>query len=225
MNHRIKPLTLLLSLGFVATQAMQEAQAQNIYRTTDRHGNVTFTDNPEHGGKQIHLPPLPLLPAMAPQQLAPTAVALQPVSGSMSGSGPESEPGQSPTHPGQPFMPYDSFAISTPVNNQTLPSGAAGNVQVLLNIQPALRKDHRVRLLLDGQVSQSAMHTTTFMLSNLNRGSHQLQAELLDASGRVRHRTPAQVLHVQRASINMPRNPNNPNNLNNSGRLFTEPSN
>ncbi|MGO2131825.1 MAG: DUF4124 domain-containing protein [Halomonas sp.] len=223
MNHRIKPLTLLLSLGFAATQAMQEAQAQSIYQTIDRHGNVTFTDHPGHGGKQIHLPPLPLLPAMAPQQVAPAAVALQPVSGS--GSGPESEPGQSPTRPGLPFMPYDTFSISTPVNSQTLPLGAAGNAQVLLNIQPALRKDHRVRLLLDGQISQSAMHTTTFILSNLNRGSHQLQAELIDASGTVRHRTPAQIIHVQRASINMLRNPNNRSNINNSGGLFNEPSN
>lgn len=203
MSHKITSLALGITLVFTLDLVpSQQAQAQGIYRTTDKHGNVAFTDTPGHGDKEIHLPPLPLLPAMAPQQTAPATVALQPVPGAVSD--------QTPTRPGQPFMSYDTFAISMPVNNQTIPLGVAGNVQVLLNIQPSLRKDHRVRLLLDGRVSQSAMHTTTFMLSNLNRGSHQLQAELLDASGTVRHRTVPRVIHVQRASINLPQNPNNP---------------
>ncbi|WP_240470510.1 DUF4124 domain-containing protein [Halomonas halocynthiae] len=209
MSHKTHPLSSRLTLiGTMLCATIfplsllpnQQAQAQSIYQTTDKHGNVAFTDNPHHGGTRIHLSPLPLLPSMAPQQIAPIAA-----------SQPMPEANQAQASPGQPFMPYDTFAINTPANNQTLPQGAAGNVQVLLNIRPTLRKDHQTRLLLNGNVSQSAMHTTTFMLSNLSRGSHQLQAELLDASGTVRHRTPAQTLHVHRASIHMPHNPNNPN--------------
>lgn len=109
-------------------------------------------------------------------------------------------------------MPYDVFAIASPEQETTLPTGAAGNAQVRLAIRPDLRDDHRVRLLVDGQVSQSAMHTDTFLLSNLNRGEHRVQAELLDASGAVRHRTSPLTLFVQRASVNLPSNPNNPAN-------------
>lgn len=175
-------LSLLLSLSIGL-----DAQAQSIYRTTDKHGNVIFSDDPQRGGEEVHLAPLTVVPAKAPRPAPP------------------------PARPGQPFMPYDTFAISAPANDQAIPVGQDGNVQVHLNIQPALREDHRVRLLVDGQISQTAMHATAFMLSNLNRGSHQLQAELLDASGKVRHRTEARMIHVQRASINLPRNPNNPN--------------
>ena len=50
-----------------------------------------------------------------------------------------------------------------------------------------------------------------FALSQLERGEHQIQAELLDAQGRVRLSTPAITLYVQRASVNLPANPNNPN--------------
>lgn len=200
MNSRIAMLALglSLSLGF---SIGHDAQAQSIYRTTDKHGNVIFTDDPQRGGEEVRLSPLTVVPAKAPQQTAPSTSSLQ--------SAPRSSPPRA--RPGQPFMPYDTFAISAPANDHAIPVGEAGNVQVRLNIQPGLREDHRVRLLLDGQISQTAMHTTTFMLSNLDRGSHQLQAELLDASSTVRHRTPAQMVHVQRAGINMPLNPNNPN--------------
>ncbi len=80
--------------------------------------------------------------------------------------------------------------------------GAAGNIAVDLGIEPGLREDHRVRLLVDGQVSQSAMHTSAFMVPNMNPGEHVLQAELLDAGGEVRHRTSPVTIYVLRANVN-----------------------
>ncbi|MED5500352.1 MAG: DUF4124 domain-containing protein, partial [Pseudomonadota bacterium] len=105
----------------------------------------------------------------------------------------------------------DRFAITSPSNGETLPTGQGGNVQVQLAIEPELQPGDRVQLRVDGEVSQSPMHTSVFALSQLERGEHQIQAELLDAQGRVRLSTPAITLYVQRASVNLPANPNNPN--------------
>lgn len=173
------------------------AVAQTIYRTTDARGNVVFTDDPARGGEPVELEPLTVVPAR--EVLAPRT----PVVREESGLRPRRDPGQ-------PFMPYDAFSILAPEPASTLPTGAAGHVQVRLGIRPALREDHRVRLLVDGRVSQSAMHTDTFLLANLDRGEHRLQAELLDAAGAVRHRSSPVTLYVQRASVNLPRNPNTP---------------
>ncbi|WFM71109.1 DUF4124 domain-containing protein [Halomonas sp. CKK8] len=192
---------VILALGLSVSLA---AQAETIYRTTDAQGNVVFTDNPERGGEKVDLKPLTVVPGRDETRAAGAPAV---VDGGGSGSG-----GGTAAGPGQPFMPYDSFGILSPRQEETLPTGAAGNVQVTLGIQPDLREDHRVRLLVDGQVSQTAMHTDTFMLNNLNRGEHVLQAELLDASGAVRHRTSPVTLYVQRASVNLPQNPNNPAN-------------
>ncbi|MDZ7851785.1 MAG: DUF4124 domain-containing protein [Halomonas sp.] len=193
MNKVLVILALGLSVSFVA-------QAQNIYRSTDAQGNVVFTDNPERGGEEVDLKPLTVVPSRGGvREGEPPAV--------IDGGG---SSGGTSAGPGQPFMPYDSFTILSPRQEETLPTGAAGNVQVALGIQPNLREDHRVRLLVDGRVSQTAMHTDTFMLNNLNRGEHVLQAELLDANGAVRHRTSPVTLYVQRASVNLPQNPNNP---------------
>lgn len=190
MNKALAVLVLGLSVSLAA-------HAQTIYRTIDAQGNVVFTDNPEGGGEEVTLDPLTVVPSP----------------GEPAGMAPEVQGGQGDggtASPGQPFMPYDSFSILSPGQEETLPTGAAGNVQVSLGIQPDLRDDHRVRLLVDGQISQSAMHTDTFLLNNLPRGEHVLQAELLDASGAVRHRTSPVTLYVQRASVNLPQNPNSP---------------
>jgi len=195
-------ILVILALGLSFSLAAQ-AQAQSIYRTTDAQGNVVFTDNPDRGGEEVDLKPLTVVPGRS-ENRANEAPAM------VDGSGRGGE--RSSADPGQPFMPYDSFRILSPDQEETLPTGAAGNVQVTLGIQPNLREDHRVRLLVDGQISQSAMHTDTFMLNNLPRGEHVLQAELLDASGAVRHRTSPVTLYVQRASVNLPQNPNNPAN-------------
>lgn len=189
-------VVMTLALGLAMSLP---AVAQTIYRTTDAQGNVVFTDDPGRGGEAVDLDPLTVVPSRP----------VQPLSNASSGR-PESTTRYG--EPGQPLMPYDVFAIASPEQQTTLPTGAAGNVQVQLAIRPDLRDDHRVRLLVDGQVSQSAMHTDTFLLSNLNRGEHRVQAELLDASGAVRHRTSPLTLYVQRASVNLPSNPNNPAN-------------
>ncbi|MGM0981844.1 MAG: DUF4124 domain-containing protein [Pseudomonadota bacterium] len=194
MNKVLVILALGLSVSLLA-------QAQNIYRSTDAQGNVVFTDNPERGGEEVDLEPLTVVPSRGEVSEGEAPAVID-------GGGSERSDGRS-AGSGQPFMPYDSFTILSPGQEETLPTGAAGNVQVALGIQPNLREDHRVRLLMDGQISQTAMHTDTFMLNNLNRGEHVLQAELLDASGAVRHRTSPVTLYVQRASVNLPQNPNN----------------
>lgn len=184
-----------LALGLSVTLA---AQAQSIYRTTDEQGNVIFTDDPQRGEK-VELSPLTVVPG---------------TNGSAGRQGAEGgrveETGAA--SPGQPFMPYDSFRIVSPDDGQTFPVGFAGDIPVELEIEPELREDHRVRLLMDGQVSQSAMHTDSFMLTNVYRGEHVIQAELLDATGEVRHRTSPVTIYVLRASVNLPQNPRGSSN-------------
>ncbi|MGQ4878299.1 DUF4124 domain-containing protein [Billgrantia sp. LNSP4103-1] len=175
----------LLSLALV-----HEALATTIYRTTDAQGNVIFTDDPERGGEPVELAPLTVIPSRDEGRRSepPRAEGVTP---------------RASESPGQPFMPYDTFRIQSPPHGADLPASYAGNLQVELDIEPPLRPDHRVRLLVDGRVSQTAMHTRAFMLTNLERGEYELQAELLDAQGQIRHRTAPVSLYVQRADATL----------------------
>lgn len=141
------------------------AQAQTVYRVLDEQGRVTFTDNPERGGEALTLAPLPSV-STSPRA-APSAPRRQ-------GS------------PGQPFMPYDRFVISAPQGGAAIRDGMTA---VELHVSPPLREDHKVQLLVNGELSQTALNSDAFWLTGLSQGQHRLQAELLDSSGRVQHRT------------------------------------
>lgn len=174
---------LLAMIGLLFTTS---ALATTIYRTVDSQGNVIFTDSPERGGEPVELTPLTVVPSRSLTGRAEPP-RVEGVAPRVSQS------------PGQPFMPYDVFRIVSPEHGADLTASNAGNVQVELTIEPGLRPDHRVRLLVDGRVSQTAMHTTAFMLTDLDRGRYAIQAELLDASGDIRHRTQPVTFQVQRS--------------------------
>lgn len=180
-------------------------QAASVYRTVDAQGNVIFTDKPIENSQRIELEPLSVVPS--PEPLSSTSSSNDVAADD---SAPSDNAGSTASGP---FMLYSTFRIVSPQDGETLPTGVAGSVKVELDIDPDLRDGHRVRLLLDGQIGQSAMHTKAFMLTGLERGEHRLRAELLDASGNVRHRSAPITLYVQRASVNLPANPNNPAGL------------
>lgn len=165
------------------------ALASPIYRHVDADGNVVYSDEPKTG-QRTDLKPITVFDPSD----AETSASL---------------PALSSTGPDTPAFEYSRFEISDPRNEQTLPTGQAGNVQVQLAIEPSLQHDDRVQLRVDGEVRQSPRHTDVFALGHLERGEHHLQAELLDAQGQVRLTTAPVTLHVQRASIHLPANPNN----------------
>ncbi|EWH02404.1 DUF4124 domain-containing protein [Halomonas sp. BC04] len=175
---------LLIMIGLLV--ASSSTLATTIYRTVDAQGNVIFTDNPDGGGEPVELTPLTVVPSRG-------------LTGSAEPPRVEGVAPRVSESPGQPFMPYDVFRIVSPAHGAELAASHVGNVQVELAIEPELRPDHRARLLVDGRVSQTAMHTTAFMLTDLDRGQYVIQAELLDAGGVIRHRTQPVTLHVQRS--------------------------
>lgn len=178
--------------GVAALIVALPALAAPVYRHVDANGNVVYSDEPGQGNR-VDLKPITVVdPAEVESRSRPAE--------------------STPTSPSA--VDYERFAITSPSNGETLPTGQGGNVQVQLAIEPELQPGDRVQLRVDGEVSQSPMHTSVFALSQLERGEHRIQAELLDTQGRVRLSTPAITLYVQRASVNLPANPNNPNSNN-----------
>lgn len=78
---------------------------------------------------------------------------------------------------------------------------SAGEVIVSVTSEPGLQQGHRYRLLLDGQATGEAGLSPVFPLSNIDRGSHNLSVEILDAEGRIVERTANQPFHMLRISL------------------------
>lgn len=174
----LSALTVKGVMAFVLSLALSlhgdaSAYGQAVYRIIDEHGNIIFTDNPRLGGEPLELAPLPGLPpalkAAPVSRQVITPAALRPRG-----------------KPGQPFMPYDHFSIALPQQEARVSEGMTA---VEVAIAPSLRADHQVRLLVNGEIHQTALHSDVFWLTGLAVGRHELQAELLDSSQRLQHRT------------------------------------
>lgn len=148
--------------ALVAALACAPLQAQTVYRVVDDAGRVTFTDDAQSGGREVTLEPLQGVTSVGPKASRPDS------------------------SPRAPFMPYDRFALARPEPATRL---LAEPFAVEVDVSPGLREDHQIRLLVDGRVSQSALHGQAFWVPALAVGEHRLQAELLGPQGRVRHRT------------------------------------
>ncbi|MBR9904744.1 MULTISPECIES: DUF4124 domain-containing protein [unclassified Halomonas] len=173
---------LVTLLGATLAGAAVLAFGQTVYRVTDEDGNVTFTDDPGRGGEALELSPLPSLPPALSAALVNSGTNAAP-----------SAPQRPRDKPGQPFMPYDHFSIALPQQGARVEGGMTA-VEVAL--APPLRDDHQVRLLVNGDISQSALHSDVFWLTGLPPGRHELQAELLDSRQRLQHRSAAVTITV-----------------------------
>lgn len=99
---------------------------------------------------------------------------------------------------GTPTAAYEEVVILHPAPDSMVFDNN-GNVAVQVGVAPALRAGHAVELVLDGRpVSQQ--RDGFFRLSGIDRGTHSLQARVLDAGGGVAAQSEPVIFHVWRAS-------------------------
>ncbi len=172
MNRHLRlPALLLLACAPFALNAQ-------IYQTIDEDGNVSYTDKPPQGQKseQVKLPPTNTAPA-----IKPTAPA-----GTKKG--------------GKDKSPSDySISISSPGNDAQIPTGQR-DVSVNLSLSPALHKDHKVQLMVNGAPFGDSFSGTSGTLKEIYRGSHQISAAVIDSNGKTISVSDSVTIHVQRHS-------------------------
>lgn len=166
-------LLCLLLLGLPATA--------EVYTYTDAEGNRVFTDRPGANSKAQRIE---LAPTNSDDQQPAAGIRLPPAYDA-------------------PVVPpvYQLLRILVPEPDATLRDGSANNLIVTATSEPSLQPGHSYRLLLDGQPAGEAGRSPVFPLGNLERGTHQLAVEILDAEGRILERTPNQPVHVLRISL------------------------
>lgn len=158
----------------------------DVYTYIDSEGNRVFTDQPRGNAKKVEI-----APTNGMNQTAPPTVRV-PV----------------PAAPVADVAAYQMLRILVPDPDATIREGSSGDLIVTLTSDPALMPDHNYRLLLDGKVAASPSRSPVFPLTNLDRGTHQLAAEIIDSSGRIIERTPSQPVHIVRTSLESKRTAN-----------------
>ena len=166
---------IIIALLLVLVSAQASAQA---YRWVDENGVVHYSDRPQPGAEQFTLPE-----ANSVQMRTPAP-----------------RPRRSQPEPDEPE--YESIAFASPAAEDTL-WNIEGNLTVTLTVQPGLQAGHRVRLFVDGR--ERMFDTTNIELTEIYRGAHNLQAEIIDASGQLMIRSEPIRFYVQQTTVQQPR--------------------
>jgi hypothetical protein len=173
-------LLLAFSLGLYAEG--------EIYKIVDKDGNVTFTDErPSEGAVPMKLPPL---------SVVETDIQVPP---------PAASQAKAPEQTTEPTLrdlqrQFRDFRITQPQQEETF-WGTANTVVVAWGTAQPVPPELSARLYVDG-AAQSVPVSGSISLT-LDRGEHQVYAELLDARGRRIVATDTVVFFVMQASVGM----------------------
>jgi hypothetical protein len=132
--------------------------AAQIYKTTDEHGNIVYTDTPPASGnstEKIKLNPTNTAP--------PPPDIFRPA----------------PGDPEQPEQVNYTAEIVSPANETTIPMGP-GNFSVTAKVNPAPGAGESLQLYVDGTPWGEPQAAASWALSNVFRGAHDLTVSLLD---------------------------------------------
>ena len=185
----IRTIAFIAFLSFLLTTST-DVQAR-IYKTVDKDGNVVFTDvPPKDKSKAIEIGPGNVYQSPKPASTTPR----QRRRAEETDSGDDIEQ--------EPVVRYSTLQIVTPGEDEPVRENA-GNLKVVVSMSPTLKANHSVRILLDGTVFATD-RSTNIQLTNVDRGTHVLTAQIIDSDGTIIMTSSPTSFHMQRISLNSP---------------------
>jgi len=164
--------SIFILLGVLAATAVL---ADDAWKWTDEDGVVHYSDVPVEGAVPVNL-----------SEFSKKTGARISNGRTIAPNEPEEE------------LAYDSITIASPGDEETL-----WNIEGLLNVSvavsPELQQGHRIRVYFDGAARD--VGGTSFQILDAYRGTHSLQAEIVDQTGRVIMRSTTSRFYVQQNSI------------------------
>jgi len=147
---------LLLSLGLLLnmTGTLNANEQTTVYKAVSKDGSISFSDEAQKGSEAITVKPVTTIPAIDVKQNKNLT-----------------------TQQKQTTEYYKSLSIISPANDTAFNTGN-GNVQVVVQSEPRLRKRDSFVLELDGTVV-STQREATFNIKNVDRGTHTLSIKII----------------------------------------------
>ncbi len=170
-------------LGWLLLLLLALPVLAGIYRSIGPGGQVIYSDQSAPGAEKVDVDPTTYTPRALPQKPSPD----------------QGEPTQSASE----IEGYESFSIARPSDAETIWSNQ-GNVSIALSIEPTLKPGDKFQLLLDDHTVVAQGHSTAVQLHNIDRGTHRLQAVILNDSGREVARTTTTTFHMRRTITKRP---------------------
>ena len=164
---------ILVLFGLLATASVL-AQA---YRWVDEDGVTHYSDIPREGAELVEL-------SGFSRDTGARVYRAPPANSANAADEPPEE---------QPFS-YESLSVSSPGPEETL-WNIEGVLSVSLALNPSLQSGHQVRMYFNG--TRRTVSGTSFEIEEVFRGVHNIQAEVIDSTGRLMIRSEPNRFYVQ----------------------------
>lgn len=179
----MKPLTGLktaISLMVMLLLLAATTQAE-VYKSVDKYGNVTYTDDPstaEKSGKaeKVKVRPTNVMPAGKPMELS------------------------EPDTMSEPERDQTNYAIRivSPENEYTVTPGQRDLI-IAVSLQAPLKEGAKIAYYMDGELLGKGT-VNNYSIREIFRGEHNIYAQVEDSSGNVLSKSATVTVYVHRAS-------------------------
>ena len=160
--------------------SLANAAEQTVFKSKDASGNTVYSDQATSEAEEIVIEAPQTFKAQPPSQLFQEKQAVEEVD-----TGPA----------------YQSLKITSPEDDSAIRANA-GNLTVTVTLEPDLQPNHSLQIMVDGEPRGSKKSPAPFALSNLDRGTHQLQVVIIeDESGEVIQSSNTVITTILRVSI------------------------
>ena len=153
-----------------------------VYMERDAEGNVVFTDRPSSENAK-------------PIKINPSSTYKAP-------NIPRASTGHPSRKQDDSTQGYESITITQPANDSPVRENS-GNLEVGIDLSPALKPGHHFVLLMDGTPVAEGQ-STTLRLQNVDRGTHTLQVQVVDDNGNVIISSESVTFHMLRVTVHRP---------------------
>ncbi|MGS2722761.1 DUF4124 domain-containing protein [Porticoccus sp. GXU_MW_L64] len=177
-------LTYLLATALLFSTP---AIAQQLYKIVDKNGKVTFTD--KKPGSDVNYEKITVNTTEPDPQAAQKARTNKQ----------RRQSSQNQSNP-KKFRGYRHVQITHPTNDQSILHDQQ-RLAVKLALTPGLQPNHKAQLLFDGASFDKPSKNLNFVLTDLERGSHSIKVNIVDASGKTIASSNSVTIHVKRPIV------------------------
>ncbi len=155
----LEPMTILRAVARVLLVLWTAAAVADteLYKWVDKDGVVHFSDKPAAGAEKIKVKDVDTIPAEKVQTPA---------------AGPKA-----------PESRHYEITFISPKADESIRENT-GNVNVSVQLNPPLNPGDTIQFLMDGQPQGEPGGSTELSLTNVDRGTHTVQATVQDQNGR-----------------------------------------
>ena len=181
----MKPATHIFSTLCLISAVLQlmftaNTYGDTVYKSTDKNGNIVFSDEPSQNSKKVELTPITTINLHTPKQFKayqPSTSRLRKIKYSF----------------------YDSLKITSPLPEASLVN-TGGIATINVNASPALVGNHQFRLLINDEV-KGTQRSSRFSLTDVYRGSHKATVQIVSSDGKIVKESSPVTFHVHQHSI------------------------